>query len=176
MTISLDVPAELGHIGQANTNKEPPVQTIEELKNALDLAEKAHDQVKMAIADAKRAAAQAIDAEYAEIRATTHAVYYQAEQAHRAAVAAAGSHEWEGKRVYREKPLYSSKWASRPYGKVPVEGIVEIRRLDTKFAENINYGLPSLGQAFVRLLKKDGKPGIAIERLGNFEWSLAEGQ
>lgn len=44
-------------------------------------------------------------------------------------------------------------------------GVVELATPETEYAENIgSWAMPRVGERFVRLLKKDGKPGKVIER------------
>jgi hypothetical protein len=105
----------------------------------------------------------------------------QAELALKEAVSNAASHPWEGKKVYRSIPIYASKWSSKQTGTKRVYGVVEVFRLGTVFADNTSsWSRPSLGNAFVRLLKKDGTPGVKIDRDRGYGgqiancWHLAE--
>lgn len=56
------------------------------------------------------------------------------------------------------------------YGRNPLKaktgrvGIIEVRTTDSKFAGSLGYSTPRIGAAFIRLLKKDGTPSLAIIR------------
>lgn len=107
--------------------------------------------------------------------------------------------EAEAERAYQdaliEKNLAKSPW---PIGTVlvgwgrkkthyfisenPLEplakGVVEIRKRDTVFPPNREHGIPQVGEVFVRLCKKSGKPGLGFFRIGinrDFQW-LPEGE
>jgi hypothetical protein len=85
-------------------------------------------------------------------------------------VDATSSHEWEGKRVSKVVTRYRYNWGG--VTQHAVFGIIEVRRLATVFPANSVYGIPPIGKAFVRLLKKDGTPSKAID--GLFGWSLVK--
>jgi hypothetical protein len=58
-------------------------------------------------------------------------------------------------------------------------GVFEVRMPDTQFAGNISsYRLPAIGQVFIRLLKKDGTPGLGfqVSQFGKFGNWLSEGE
>lgn len=83
-------------------------------------------------------------------------------------------HPWTGKRVYRTEPQGRS-WERLPDKQI--EGVVETRRSNTQFPLNAaDYRLPSIGSGFVRLLNKDGKPGLKFEELQRSwnQWKLAD--
>lgn len=88
-------------------------------------------------------------------------------------------HEWDGRKVERKEKIYQ-RFSSRDDRVETVYGIVETRTRETKFADNApSYRLPEMGEAFVRLLKKDGKPGMKFEPMThgfdrNVRWSLSE--
>lgn len=85
------------------------------------------------------------------------------------------AHEWDGKFVYVRKRRNSIWHNSTAYETKC--GIVEQRNRETRFAANVKYGIPQLGDSFVRLLRADGKPGLNFEHLGkNHEWQLDECQ
>jgi hypothetical protein len=85
--------------------------------------------------------------------------------AQRKAISDAAMHPREGERVWRMEDVYIGEgpWR-RVCGKQKrVEGVIEVRRDDTVFASNIGDWLkPDLGTAFVRVIKKDGTPGLAM--------------
>lgn len=117
-----------------------------------------------------RAAADAVRASYREQLSALHRTTGDAERALRDHINATASHEWEGKKVFRMADK-SSRWASKPC-MVPVYGVVEVRRSDTAFPAGQRHGLPELGQAFVRLLKADGTPGL---KLDSWHWRVTDG-
>jgi hypothetical protein len=89
-----------------------------------------------------------------------------------AAQDAGPEHEWTGQRVTKLVPNWK-------YGRLQstetLTGIVETVRSTTEFAGNLPlYGRPRIGDPIVRLLKKDGTPGLKFERLhGNYHgWKL----
>jgi hypothetical protein len=104
----------------------------------------------------------------------------KAELALKEATSNAASHPWEGKKVYRTEPVFASQWSGKQVGTKRIYGVVEVCRLDTAFADNTSsWGRPSLGNSFVRLLKKDGTPGVKIDRDSRYGgqlagWQLAE--
>lgn len=68
--------------------------------------------------------------------------------------------------------------ASGSYGRgklvIKKRGVVEVCTKDTKLAENLGWKKPDIGEAFVRVLKKDGTPSLmAGEKWGTW---LPEGQ
>jgi len=93
----------------------------------------------------------------------------------------AASHPWVGKVVCKteRKKTGGSSW--RPtYEKVEVRGVVEIVGPSNPWAGR-KYNAPDHGTPAVRLLRKDGKPGMMHEVLSRFtldgdatEWSLVE--
>ena len=73
-------------------------------------------------------------------------------------IEANASHPWEGKKVYAN--MYASAWSTAMKYQY---GIVEIARKDTVFATNAGaWSKPSIGQVFIRKIKKDGTPAIQI--------------
>lgn len=56
-------------------------------------------------------------------------------------------------------------------------GRYELRTADTEFPANTgSYRLPNIGQVFIRILKKDGSPGLKFESLrAGSDWRLEEG-
>lgn len=58
----------------------------------------------------------------------------------------------------------SVSWArERRWEKDGKVGIVEIRTRDSRFPANVRYGLPEIGEPFLRILKADGTPSTQIE-------------
>lgn len=49
--------------------------------------------------------------------------------------------------------------------------VVEQRTEDTKFAANKQWGLPGVGEKFLRVLNKDGKPGLRFAGLTAWGWT-----
>jgi hypothetical protein len=92
-----------------------------------------------------------------------------------AAVAAAVSevtpdHEWEGRRVFCEKKKWTS-WGS-PSGPIRLDGVVFTYRPGVDLGQGHKYTSPRVGDPFVRLLKKDGKPGSKAVTLRSEKWQL----
>lgn len=88
--------------------------------------------------------------------------------------AAAPEHEWEGKRVKR---ISVRRSFHRSTPGEPEYGIVRTCRIDTEFPENMTWRKPRVGDAFVRLLKKDGSEGVRIASLPGYgigTWELDE--
>ncbi len=87
---------------------------------------------------------------------------------------ASAAHPLEGRQVYRDRKDY------RGFGYKPniirEVGVVQVRRQDTELPANLgDYSLPVLGEAFVRKVGKDGKPGKAIySRCRIEEWKPLE--
>jgi hypothetical protein len=83
---------------------------------------------------------------------------------------AVASHPWTGRKVWRTE----RKGEGYIRELVKVYGVVELRDGGTKFAANVpSWQEPKMGEAFVRYLKKDGKPGIRFSSyLTN--WKLVE--
>lgn len=80
-------------------------------------------------------------------------------------------HEWEGLKVFR---MVSRGYSFQRLSPSRVEGIVETVRIGTRFAENLShYSTPEIGDVIVRLLKKDGTPGLKFENRDK-DWKLAE--
>lgn len=88
-------------------------------------------------------------------------------------------HKWEWRKVERKEKIYQ-RFSSAVLRTETVYGIVETRTRETKFADNLSsYRLPEIGVAFVRLLKKDGKPGLKFESINHgwdshTRWKLSE--
>jgi len=88
---------------------------------------------------------------------------------------AAATHEWVGKKVVRTEVKYK-RWG--PDEKTQVYGIVEIVGPSNPWSGRA-YSAVSAGDPVVRLLKKDGKPGLKHERLCGISgshslWSLVD--
>ena len=117
---------------------------------------------------AESAATLRVEEEFKVEREAAKAAHSVASIALRNHLSETGSHPWEGKRVTHR----------RTNGKL---GVVQIRRVDSQFPANATWGRPEIGQAFVRLLKKDGTPSLAYDSYctGNAiqnTWRLAEGE
>jgi len=79
--------------------------------------------------------------------------------------------EWKNGRSYFGSPRYD--WSKT--GRV---GTIQIWTPETSYPENQRWGLPSPGDLFIRILKKDGKESLNYETLrGNFKGTwMPEGQ
>lgn len=150
-------------------------EEITKLASARDAAKQAAATLRAQRKAEIEAATLKINADYRDRITAADNAEWAAEKAFTDARSAAASHEWEGKKVTRMDRKYrgSRAW-NRAYEEVPIYGVVEVTRSGTNFAENLaNWRRPALGVAFVRLLKKDGTPGMKIENL-NTSWKLAE--
>jgi len=144
--------------------------SIDELKEAFVKAQQDEWKTIRARNDEVLAATRRIHAEWNDRVRQVMEARANANRALSEAQAAAGSHPWEGKRVRRAV----KKWRSYHNETIEQTGIVEIRRLDTVMPAGQRYGLPDMGEWFVRLTKKDGTPGTRIET-EKTGWQLEEG-
>lgn len=147
-----------------------------QLETATRDAENAVCSIEHDLKAAIRAAEARIRAEYSERLREAKDRLDAAQFALREHVDAAISHPWEGRRVFSMKPEFRR---GRKIGEKRLDGIVEVRRQGTPMPGNRgSYSLPRLGDAFVRKVAKDGKPGIAIHprRYGGSlqGWQLVE--
>ncbi len=89
---------------------------------------------------------------------------------------AAPDHEWTGKRVFKmEDTVLKSSFGWQKIGEKRVEGVVEMMRPGVTWPQK--YRIPDVGEPFVRLLKKDGKPGVKCEHFMSWRdvrWQLVE--
>jgi hypothetical protein len=118
-----------------------------------------------ALEDRRRDAISIAEAGYNLEIAKQSVALRQLQDAQRKAISAAASHPREGERVWRMEHNYIGIgcWRRRTNVQNRVDGIIEVCRDDTVFAGNIGGSLkPVLGGAFVRAIKKDGTPGIAM--------------
>ena len=137
----------------------------EETKKAFDEAERAvwtlRRQRDVEISSAR---AQIMDKYMPQLAAAEH-LAHEAAEAHRASEDALAAHPWEGRRVYREAEVRNSRW-SRSSRIVREEAIFEVYRSWTPVPGNMSrWRLPQIGQHIVRPLKKDGTPGLKIDRV-----------
>lgn len=148
--------------------------TVEECQAAYDAARKQERDVEADIRrEADEAARQVRERRRSELSAA-QAIRHACEVDLRDAKDRVPDHPWTGKRVYRME-LERGSWA-RNYHRI--EGVVEMRRSDTVFPSNLGvYSIPAMGEPFVRLLNKDGKPGLKIisRDSGSLrDWKLVE--
>lgn len=116
--------------------------------------------------DAEISAAKALIMDkYMPQLAAAERLAHDAAEAHRASEDALAAHPWEGRRVYREVEAYNNRW-SRTSHKVRVEAIFEVYRSWTPVPGNMSrWSRPAIGDPVVRPLKKDGTPGLKIDRV-----------
>lgn len=141
--------------------------TVEQAKSAMTAAKAAHDELLDKVRKEADEARAAVWAKYQDELDKLNVIRCDAEQAVREAKNRMPDHEWTGKRVYR--------MVNRAYGyrtnMVREYGIVETRRIETKFPYNTaDYRMPSLGDGFVRLLKKDNTVGSKFDSM--YGWTL----
>jgi hypothetical protein len=130
---------------------------IEALKDAANKAQRERIRAEREVDDMAKAAAD-------QVRKLNAGRLLELGHAADAALAAynhvaslAASHPWEGKKVWRKKWSHSSKEF----------GVVEVRRLDTKFAEHTpDWRMPGMGKPFVRGLLKSGRPALKVLHYG----------
>ena len=72
------------------------------------------------------------------------------------------------------KWVVKSSWERVPQWEIECRGIVEVFTRESPRPDNQRFSLPSIGDIIVRILKKDGKPGLRVERI-NDTW-LPEGK
>ncbi|WP_300573458.1 hypothetical protein [Phenylobacterium sp.] len=148
---------------------------VDKARAEYSAAKLALSQLESEVATKARAAADAVKAEYADRVRAASLARRAAHVALNAAITATAQHPWEGRRVFRLDPrgaVYGRRAPTR------VEGVVEVRRTGTAFPGNAaTYSMPEMGDAFVRLLKKDGTPGAKFDRLHtgrSFPWKLVD--
>lgn len=148
---------------------------VEQAEDAARAARKALGDLDAEIRAEKVRAKAEIDNRYSNQRGALLDDVRSAERELIAARDRLPDHPWTGKRVYKIEKEYA-RWSSQVISKTRVEGIVETRRSDTVFPANKRWGLPAIGEGFVRLLKRDGTPGTKIDSLTGYksEWLLAE--
>jgi hypothetical protein len=67
--------------------------------------------------------------------------------------------EWE---MRQNLWFTENKYKKFPSGR---KGKLEVRKLDTVIPANIKFDVPVLGEVFIRILKKDGTPGIQLAQM-----------
>lgn len=79
----------------------------------------------------------------------------------------------EGRKVVSMVEI-KNRWSHRGTGKFEATyGVLEICTPETSFGTQ-KWGRPELGQLFVRLLKKDGKPGTKFAFYDEEKWKPAD--
>jgi len=152
----------------------------EAIQSAQDALAKAQKAVSEALS-AKYAAVQAVEAEHAPVvRAAQSAVCAAQTALKEAQSAASPDHEWEGKTVYRVDRKYD-RWSSARFTDKKLVGTVFTYRPGMDLGPGNNGGYHTVGATWVRLHKKDGKPGARCERLKGrwgtdetIRWALTE--
>lgn len=143
------------------------------------------ETLKAALADALRKKRRLVDTRDQQANQAKQAVIDQHREGISAATKVVGAaekalkeyksqnatHEWEGRRVQKQKSV--GTWAWRPERET-IFGVVEVCRMDTVLPDNVTWATPEIGGAFVRLENKGGKLGKRIDRLGG--WTLVEGE
>ena len=149
-------------------------ETVEVQKAKLREAEKAVEVVVKKINEEISAATAAIQAKYHDEFTAVRQAREDAIKAGEAARDALPKHEWTGQPIGRS-------WGGSKVETRRIAGMVEMCRTDTEFPSGQRWRLPTTGQPFVRLLKKNGEPGMKFERLVEYdgtiskEWKLVEG-
>jgi hypothetical protein len=153
------------------------VKTLNDLDRQIEEASRALSKIEEEKREAIAAATRKIAAQFADRLEGARRARFEAEQAKRDFIEASSGHPWEGRRVYRIEPKFN-RFSGKKVGEERIEGIVDVCRQSTRFPTNMRYGLPNLGKAFVRKLKKDGTPALQFHErpYGDVEtnWKLAE--
>lgn len=153
-----------------------------EARKAEEDARRAFAEVEREENEAKWAAEQRVREAFAERRTAAREAV---NAAYRARVAAENAevqpHEWEGKTVVADV-IDLDRWSSVSRKKGEVRGVVFTARHGDDFGPGFTYGKPMPGTPMVRLLKKNGEPGLKCERMQDrmkkqqpgAQWRLAE--
>jgi len=149
--------------------------TEDEAKEAVIGAAFAVQAIEDVIRGEIRAATDAIQAKHAGALRDANLVYSQAKRALTAAKDATPDHPWTGKRVFREETI-RHRWSTTVARVDRFEGIVETFRSTTSTPANMSaWGRPEIGTPIVRLLKKDGSPGVKFEIMREHKaWKLVD--
>lgn len=136
---------------------------VEQAKAALDAARKSLRDAE----DARSAEIDAVKAKHAPaIDASNKAVNAAAQALREAENAATPDHEWEGTTVCRTVEKWSgSGWTRRKIGETTERGVVFTYRHGIDLGPGWTWDRPNPGEPMVRLLKKDGKPGLRTVKL-----------
>lgn len=155
---------------QAATSPEAVALCLSEARAALKTAREDRDALEKLVRTLKQNAEDEINERYRAQRQAAVALINAATKVFQEAQDLQEAHPWTGRRVFARKVL-GSAW-SQKYERV--EGVVETRRSTTVFPVNTaDYRLPSIGEGFVRLVKKDGALGTKFDRL-NSDWRLID--
>lgn len=134
--------------------------------NMSDLQKRIDDAVKNLgrLRSSKRAEMVAVEQRYEPEIDTATRELVEAKRALESHISSATpDHEHEGRRVTKLERV--GPWHRT---EVRIFGIIETMRVGTKMPQNCKYGLPKIGAAFVRLLKKDGTPGLKFYATSSF--------
>lgn len=148
--------------------------TEEEAKAAVEVAEQVVRRLRALIDDKVRAARAEIEAAHREATDAASAAAMSARATLQQVKDATPDHPWTGKRVFkmvRQGRSYENRPAAR------IDGVVETVRSQTPFPANTGlYSRPPVGAPLVRLLTKDGSPGVRFDSMrGDYHgWKLAE--
>ncbi len=138
--------------------------TIDALQNALSDADKAERVLQREHEQAVVEARRRVNEEFREHLNAASSARFAAQKALDDAKIAERSAD---QRVGKEMILITYRFSN--YGRKRIReetrGIVEVMTPETVLPENLRYGRPINGELIVRLLKKDGTPGIKIGTL-----------
>lgn len=145
--------------------------TVDEAQAALDAADRALSQAVRCM-DEEIAAVKA--RHEPSIRLAKEAFTSAAQALREAESAATPDHEWEGKTVCRTVEEWSGPRWNRQSTKTTERGVVFTYRHGIDLGPGWTWSTPAIGEPMVRLLKKDGKPGVKTVRLknGGGPWTL----
>jgi hypothetical protein len=143
----------------------PELQTaFDEARRRLELATRARDDERRRLVDEATAK---IDAEMKAKHGPLIVEARAAAEAAKAALEAGKVAEGEARAAALPQGVLvewtwstSNRWnQDYQYRKSGRSGLAEVCTPRTQFGGNKRYGLPSVGEVFIRLLKNDGKPG-----------------
>jgi hypothetical protein len=145
---------------------------LEKAHRAFVAATDALQLVRSAQATAEHEAQKLVWARFSERIKEAHEAWMAADKAYRWAKVAGAYHPWVGKKVCRTVERLSYRNTVRDAK--TVYGVIEICTPSSRFPEGTaSWRLPQPGAAFVRLLKKDGTPGLGFATDVN-DWKLVE--
>lgn len=147
--------------------------TLDEAEAAKRAAKRALIAVEIERSEAANAAMDAVYAEFGDRIKPLATALNDARSAVVDIKNATPDHEWEGRKVFRMESVGRSYQRLTP---IRVEGIVETVRVGAQFAKNLSrYSTPNIGDVIVRLLKKDGSPGLKFSGRVR-DWKLVQEQ
>jgi hypothetical protein len=144
---------------------------ITQAKEAIIAASTAERAVRYELSVAVRALEDSFEA---RIRTAERAVQNAQKALDDAKNAATPDHEWEGKIVVRQQPIYASGRFARQIGVETVRGIVKTLRPGMQVSGSFQVKNATIGTVLVFDIKKDGTRALRAELFADYkQWSLA---